>query len=38
VSELTTQRLYMRRWQAGDRAPFAELNGDPEVVRHFPAP
>ena len=38
VPELTTQRLYMRRWQAGDRAPFAELNGDPEVVRHFPAP
>jgi len=38
VPELTTQRLYLRRWQAGDRAPFAELNGDREVMRHFPAP
>lgn len=33
-----TQRLIARRWQAGDRAPFAALNGDPEVMRFFPAP
>ena len=28
----------MRRWQAADRAPFAALNADPEVMRYFPAP
>ena len=27
----------MRPWQDQDRAPFAELNADPEVMRHFPA-
>jgi hypothetical protein len=25
VPELTTDRLLLRRWQAGDRSPFAEL-------------
>jgi len=33
-----TPRLVARRWRAGDRAPFAALNGDPEVMRYFPAP
>lgn len=33
-----TDRLLLRRWQAADRAPFAQLNADPEVMRHFPAP
>jgi ribosomal-protein-alanine N-acetyltransferase len=28
----------MRPWRAADRAPFAALNADPEVMRHFPAP
>jgi RimJ/RimL family protein N-acetyltransferase len=37
VSELTTERLSLRHWRAGDRGPFAELNGDPEVMRYFPA-
>jgi len=37
VPELTTERLRLRRWQAGDRAPFAELNADQEVMRWFPA-
>jgi ribosomal-protein-alanine N-acetyltransferase len=37
VPELTTERLLLRRWRPGDRAPFAELNNDPEVMRHFPA-
>ena len=36
--ELATERLLMRRWRASDRAPFAALNADPEVMRHFPAP
>ena len=35
--ELVTARLRMRRWQAADRSPFAALNADPEVMRHFPA-
>jgi RimJ/RimL family protein N-acetyltransferase len=33
---LTTERLLMRRWLPSDREPFAELNGDPEVMRYFP--
>lgn len=27
----------LRAWRASDREPFAELNADPEVMRHFPA-
>ncbi len=38
MNELQTERLLMRRWREGDLAPFAELNADPEVMRHFPAP
>jgi RimJ/RimL family protein N-acetyltransferase len=29
--------LWLRKWSPGDRAPFAELNADPRVMRHFPA-
>jgi len=36
--EIHTQRLLMRRWRDSDRAPFAALNADPEVMRYFPAP
>jgi RimJ/RimL family protein N-acetyltransferase len=36
--ELRTGRLVMRRWRNADRAPFAAMNADPEVMRHFPAP
>jgi ribosomal-protein-alanine N-acetyltransferase len=32
-----TERLLLRRWRDDDRAPFAALNADPEVMRHFPA-
>lgn len=35
--ELATPRLLLRRWRAGDRAPFAALNADPEVMEHFPS-
>lgn len=35
---LRTERLLLHRWRDGDRAPFAELNADPEVMEHFPAP
>ncbi|WPC04480.1 GNAT family N-acetyltransferase [Pseudomonas benzenivorans] len=36
--ELHTPRLLLRPWRDADRAPFAEMNGDPQVMRHFPAP
>ena len=35
--ELHTPRLILRQWRASDYQPFAQLNGDPEVMRHFPA-
>ena len=34
---LRTQRLTLRGWLDQDRAPFAELNADPQVMQHFPA-
>jgi RimJ/RimL family protein N-acetyltransferase len=34
---IATERLLLRRWQDSDRAPFAAMNADPEVMRHFPA-
>lgn len=36
--ELRTDRLVLRRWRESDLAPFAALNADTEVMRHFPAP
>jgi RimJ/RimL family protein N-acetyltransferase len=33
---IETARLRLRRWLPADRAPFAELNADPEVMEHFP--
>lgn len=35
---LTTDRLILRRWRDEDRAPFAALNADPQVMEHFPEP
>jgi RimJ/RimL family protein N-acetyltransferase len=37
VTELRTERLLLRRWREEDREPWAALNTDPEVMRHFPA-
>lgn len=34
--ERRTDRLLMRRWRPADREPFAAMNADPEVMRHFP--
>ncbi|GAA2871062.1 GNAT family N-acetyltransferase [Nonomuraea rubra] len=34
---METERLIMRRWREEDRAPFAAMNADPEVMEHFPA-
>jgi RimJ/RimL family protein N-acetyltransferase len=36
VTEIRTERLLLRQWTDADREPFAELNADPEVMRHFP--
>lgn len=33
---LTTERLGLRKWTADDLAPFAAINSDPVVMRHFP--
>ena len=35
---IETERLILRQWREEDRAPFAALCADPEVMRHFPAP
>lgn len=34
---IRTERLVMRRWKDSDREPFAQLNADPRVMKHFPA-
>src|SRR6201995_596012 len=31
---LHTERLILRRWTDGDRAAFAQINGDPDVMRY----
>ena len=33
---IRTERLVLRRWTDDDRAGFAALNADPEVMEHFP--
>jgi RimJ/RimL family protein N-acetyltransferase len=35
---LETERLILRRWRDADRAPFAALNADAQVMEHFPSP
>lgn len=35
--EFDTPRLRLRRWRDDDRAPFAALNADPQVMAFFPA-
>ena len=36
-NELRTARLQLRRWLPADRALFATLNADPQVMEYFPA-
>jgi RimJ/RimL family protein N-acetyltransferase len=38
AAQLRTPRLLLRDWRDGDLEPFAALNADPEVMRHFRAP
>jgi RimJ/RimL family protein N-acetyltransferase len=33
---LETARLILRPWEARDAEPFAAMNADPRVMRHFP--
>jgi ribosomal-protein-alanine N-acetyltransferase len=37
TTTLTTDRLLLRRWRDTDYKPYAQLNADPEVMKHFPA-
>ncbi len=37
-AEIRTERLVLRRWRDEDRAAFAALNADPEVMRFYPHP
>lgn len=34
--EVETERLRLRAWTDADRAPWAAMNADPEVMRYFP--
>jgi RimJ/RimL family protein N-acetyltransferase len=34
---LASPRIQLRPWKDADRAPFAAMVADPEVMRHFPA-
>jgi len=38
VTGLVTERLRLREWRDSDLEPFAALNADPKVMRHFPEP
>jgi RimJ/RimL family protein N-acetyltransferase len=35
--ELLTPRLVLRAWRDEDKAPFARMNADPEVMEYFPS-
>lgn len=34
---IETERLILRRWKEEDRKPFAEMNGNPNVMKYFPS-
>src|SRR5665213_2036825 len=36
-ASIATERLLLRPWRDSDRAPFAALNADPQVMEWFPA-
>ncbi|MBI4882837.1 MAG: GNAT family N-acetyltransferase [Actinobacteria bacterium] len=34
---MVTERLRLRGWRESDKVPYAALNADPEVMKHFPS-
>lgn len=36
MTEIETERVRLRSWRPADRAPFAALNADPQVMAYFP--
>ena len=34
---IATERTLLRPWRESDREPFARINADPDVMRHFPS-
>ena len=38
MTQLSTERLVMRRSGPADLAPLAAMNADPQVMKHFPEP
>jgi RimJ/RimL family protein N-acetyltransferase len=38
LQQLTSSRLLLRGWRESDRAPFAALSDDAEVMRYMPSP
>ncbi len=36
IATIRTPRLHLRTWRDEDLAPFAEMNGSPEVMEFFP--
>lgn len=37
-THIETARLILRSWEESDKKPFAEMNGNENVMRYFPAP
>ena len=37
IPQVSTERLLLREWRENDKLPYAALNSDPEVMRHFPS-
>ncbi|MGA8938897.1 MAG: GNAT family N-acetyltransferase [Acidobacteriaceae bacterium] len=37
TTQIVSPRLILRPWRDRDRAPFAAMNADPNVMRYFPA-
>lgn len=35
--QIHTERLLLREWREADKVPYAALNGDREVMEHFPS-
>lgn len=35
---IETERLILRSWEEDDNKPFAELNGNSNIMKYFPAP